>query len=348
MQKSLDQKLADIRANSSSRAFIIADAKDADMAFGLTAPGPSSKAARDREFGESVQCGWRTLGEYRQQIREVIAQGLVDIVLLSASNLEHLGMTEKLFANSPVTPAARANDTSDIWVVRGGSYLREASRAFRTATLEHIMYGQLAPPHGAPVIGADLGLYSITFTNNLDADYKALSDFSDFREDAEIKGFRYFLEVFNPNIDPKIPADQIAGFMNDHIIRTLAGVTKRGRPIFLKIPYNGPKALEELVAYDSSLIVGILGGSAGTTYDAFKLIHDAQSHGARVALFGRKINLSEHPLTFIEMLRRIVNGEISPEEAVKAYHDCLKNLKIRAQRHLSADMNLTSTAMRYR
>ena len=348
MQKSLDQKLADIRVNpSGSKAFIIADAKDADMAWGLTAPGPS-KAARDQELGESVQSGWRTLTEYRQQIREVIAQSLVDIVLLSASNLEFLGMGEKLFQNSPITPAARANDTSDIWVVRGGRYLREASRSFRTATLEHIMYGQIAPQPGAPVIGADLGLYSITFTTNLEADHRALSDYRDFREDAERKGFRYFLEVFNPNIDPKIPADQVAGFMNDHIIRTLAGVTQRGRPLFLKMPYNGPKALEELVAYDPGLIVGILGGGAGTTYDAFKLIHDAQRYGARVALFGRKINLSEHPLSFIEMLRRIVNGEITPEEAVKAYHGCLQALKIRPQRHLSADMNLTAAVMRYR
>ena len=65
-------------------------------------------------------------------------------------------------------------------------------------------------------------------------------------------------------------------FFNDHIIRCLAGVTERGRPLFLKIPYHGPGALEELVAYDPNLIVGILGGGAGTTYDAFKLIHDAR------------------------------------------------------------------------
>ena len=38
--KSLDAKLAEIKANPSSRAFIIADAKDADMAFGVRAPGP--------------------------------------------------------------------------------------------------------------------------------------------------------------------------------------------------------------------------------------------------------------------------------------------------------------------
>ena len=40
MTKSLDAKLAEINANPTSRAFIIADAKDADMAFGVKAPGP--------------------------------------------------------------------------------------------------------------------------------------------------------------------------------------------------------------------------------------------------------------------------------------------------------------------
>ena len=37
--KSLDAKLAEVRANRTSRAFIIADAKDADMAFGISATG---------------------------------------------------------------------------------------------------------------------------------------------------------------------------------------------------------------------------------------------------------------------------------------------------------------------
>lgn len=345
--KRLDEKIARIRAgHATCNDFIIADAKDADMAFGVTAPGPAACKQTNR-WGESAGC-WKTLSEYRQQIREVIQQGLVDIMLLSASNLEILAMEEKLFESSPITPAARANDTSDIWVVRGGRYPQEASRSFRTATIEHIKYGRLECNHDAPFIGADLGLYSITFTNNLERDHQALEDFYAFRLEAEKKHFRYFLEVFNPNVDPGIPKTQIPGFLNDHIIRCLAGVTKRGRPVFLKIPYNGPAALEELAAYDSQLIVGILGGSAGTTYDAFKMIHDAQKYGARVALFGRKINLSEHPLTFIEMLRRIVDQEIKPEEAVKAYHARLRDLGIKPHRPLSSDTTLTENVMRYR
>lgn len=199
-----------------------------------------------------------------------------------------------------------------------------------------------------PFTGADLGLYSITFTNNIDWDYKALTDFHDFRFEAERKRFRYFLEVFNPNVNPGIPDKKVTAFLNDHIIRTLAGVTSTGRPVFLKIPYNGPGPLEELVAYDSKLIVGILGGSSGTTLDAFQLIHDAHKHGARVALFGRKINLSEHPLAFIELLRRIVDREILPVEAVKVYHSILQKSGIRPQRTLQQDLQLTANKMSYR
>ena len=199
-----------------------------------------------------------------------------------------------------------------------------------------------------PFTGADLGLYSITFTNNIDWDYKALQDFHDFRIEAERKRFRYFLEVFNPNVNPGIPDKKVAAFLNDHIIRTLAGVTEAGRPVFLKIPYNGPGPLEELVSYDSNLVVGILGGSAGTTLDAFQLIHDARKHGARVALFGRKINLSECPLAFIEFLRRVVDSEITPLDAVKAYHDVLRQTAIRPQRPLQQDLQLTSNKMSYR
>ena len=43
----------------------------------------------------------------------------------------------------------------------------------------------------------------------------------------------------------------------------------------------------------------MLGGGAGTTRDCFELIHQAQKYGARVALFGRKINLAESPLDIV-------------------------------------------------
>ncbi len=346
-RKSLDQKLNRIAHGSTDwKDFIIADAKDADMAFGITAPGPNRAGACPHGYDESQKC-FKTLADYQAQIREVIRQQIVDIVLLSASNLERLGIEEGLFKNSPITPAARANDTTDVWAVRGGQYPAQPSRHFRTATLDHIKYGKLEKNFQRPHVGADLGLYSVTFTNQLDWDYAALEAFHEFRIEAEKKRFRYFLEVFNPNVDPGIDPKKVGAFLNDSIIRCLAGVTRAGRPIFLKIPYNGPGPLEELVSYDSNLVVGILGGSAGTTRDAFQLIHDASQHGARVALFGRKINLSEHPLVFIELLRRIVDREITPGDAVRHYHDALRKAGITPHRALEEDQQITETSMRY-
>jgi len=347
MHKRLDQKLARIAAgNATEKDFIIADAKDADMAFGITAPGPNRAGSCTHGYNESEGC-WKTLADYRSQIRAVIEQDIVDIVLMSASNLEKLAIEERLFRNSAITPAARANDTTDVWAVRGGKYPSLPSRSFRTATIDHIKYGKLESNYARPHTGADLGLYSITFTNDLDWDHHALEEFHAFRLEAERKKFRYFLEVFNPNVDPGIDPQKVGAFLNDCIVRCLAGVTRAGRPIFLKIPYNGPGPLEELVSYDTDLVVGILGGSAGTTLDAFQLIHDAQKYGARVALFGRKINLSESPLSFIEFLRRIVDGQIKPVEAVKAYHAVLQHLGIAPIRPLEDDLVLTTGKKSY-
>lgn len=317
--------------------FIIADAKDADMAYGITAPGPNRASG-----------GWKTLEQYREQIRAVVEQDIVDIMLLSAFNLEQLAIREGLFRDSAITPAARANDTTDIWAVRHGSYLGHPSRPFRSASIDHIKQGRLGETEDKLPSGADLALYSMTFTNNIDWDYQALQEFKAFRLEAEQKGLRYFLELFNPNVATGLSEEESAEFLNDHIIRTLAGITSAGRPLFLKIPYNGPGPLEELVSYDPNLIVGILGGSAGTTLDAFQLIHDAQKYGARVALFGRKINLSEDPLSFISYLRMIVDGDIDPVEAVKAYHGQLMAQSICPMRSLEDDLQLTGNLKRYR
>ena len=146
------------------------------------------------------------------------------------------------------------------------------------------------------------GLYSVTFNNDLERDMETLEHFHRFREEAERKGFRYFLEVFDPDIPSAIAGDILPHYINDTITRMLAGVSPSGRPLFLKIVYHGPKAMEELVRFDPHLIVGILGGSSGTTRDAFQLLSDAQKYGARVALFGRKINHAENQLVFVQFV----------------------------------------------
>ncbi len=340
MQKSLDRKIARIKADPNCNDFILADAKDADMAYGISAPGKSPEH-------HSQEGKFRTLAEYREIIRKVIKQAKVDIVLMSASTNEILTIEERLFDDSPLTPAARANDTTDIHVITGNRYSQQPARPFRTATIDHIQCGKYECSPAERRLGADLGLYSVTFNNDVELDLETLEAFRNFRLEAEKKGFRYFLEVFNPNMPGAVPPDKLGRFINDRIVRDLAGVTKAGRPLFLKVVYQGPKFMEQLANYDPDLIPGILGGSSGTTYDAFKMLQDAKKYGARVALYGRKINNSEHQLAFISFLRLIADGEIAAREAVHAYHGVLQELGIKPYRSLQDDLQITNPSVSY-
>jgi hypothetical protein len=339
--KALDEKLVRIHADPSGcKDFILADAKDADMALAIGAPGRSPEA-------HSGELRYRTLAEFRATIEQIVAQGLVDIMLMSASTSEVLTIHKRIFERSHVTPAARVNDTTDIHILRGSKYPTEPSLPFRTATLDHIQCGHLDCAPEERHQGANLGLYSITFQNDPVIDREALEEYKQFRLEAERKGFRHFLEVFDPNRPEAVEASKVPEFINDAIVRTLGGVTSRGRPIFLKMVYHGPKAMEELVRYDPHLVVGILGGSAGTTYDAFKLLSEAKKYGARVALFGRKINNAENQLAFIRFLRLIADDEITAEEAVRAYHGVLQQLGMRPHRSLEDDLQLQTGVMSY-
>jgi hypothetical protein len=336
MEKTLDIKLARIAADPSCGDFILADAKDADMAFGVTAFG-----AKYNKQGEQV--GYRSATEFRDQIRQIVDQKLVDIMLMSVSTSDALVVRERLFDKSPITPAIRANDTTDIWLAGGkAAYGNQPALPFRTALLDDAMAGDPGRRlihHERPV---DLGLYSVTFNNDAVFDSASLQAYRDFREEAGTY-FRHFLEVFVPNA-PINPVADVPRFVNDSIARMLAGVGSRTRPLFLKMPYFGPAALEQLVSYDSSLVVGILGGSSGTTFDAFNMLWEAKQHGARAALFGRKINNSEHQLSFITHLRALADGNVKPAEAVRAYHGDLEKLRIKPHRSLADDSRPGSAA----
>ena len=324
----MDEKLARIRAgNYASGDFIIADAKDGDMGPSITSSGPHR--ARDGSFSR-----YRSRAEFLDKVQQVIEQDIVDIMLTSVSNLEALN-ERGVYHNSRVKPAIRANDTTDVWVFRGASYAQHPSRPFRTAS-----------PAVAKSLGADLGLYSITFNNDLDADYASLIHFAAFREDARKNGFKYFLEVFNPNVSGRVAPEDVPDFVNDATIRCLAGLSRSERPEFLKIPYNGPDALQELADYDSSITVGILGGGAGTTRDCLELIAQIERFGARVALFGRKINLADDPLEMVRMMRAVADGALTSQQAVREYHASLSRDGITPTRPLDEDIQITEAVLK--
>ncbi len=337
--KKIDAKLSNIRAGRYTRAdFMIADAKDADMGGGIGMAGP-----RRRPDG-SVD-GMRTRRDYLDAITALVQQDIIDISLMSASNLEVL-IEEGVFATSGVQPAIRLNETTDVFGgIRHNNYTSRMSVPHRSAVLSRAMYGSSKPQPHSPIVGTDLGLYSMTFNNDLDADLLTLETFKDFRAEASAVGFRYFLEVFNPNAPVGLDAAKIPGFVNDHIVRSLAGVVKADRPQFLKIPYNGPQALEELTQFDPTVVVGVLGGGAGTTRDAFELVYQAERHGGRLALFGRKINLAESPLALVALMREVALGTIEPSAAVRAYHGTLQSQGIRPARALDDDVRITEAPL---
>src|SRR5437016_2498013 len=178
MDKSLDAKLARIHADPiGCKDFILADAKDADMALSIGAPGRSPEA-------HSGELRYRSLPEFRDIIEQIVAQGLVDIMLMSASTSEVLTIDKRIFDKSHVTPAARANDTTDIHIVRGSKYPTDPSRPFRTATLDHIQCGRIECKPDERHLGANLGLYSITFNNDTVLDRESLEQYKQFRLEA--------------------------------------------------------------------------------------------------------------------------------------------------------------------
>jgi len=314
----LDRKLGAITAGRYTPAdFVLADAKDADMAFGLTSAGPAGSGR------------YRTRGEFLDDMRALIEQGELDIMLTSAANGERLARDRSL---GDMTLAVRGNDSTDIWNSRGGRYPALPSRPFRTADLTAVRQF------------CDLVLYSITFNNELEYDLATLEAYNRFRQEAAALGIRHFLEVFNPNAPAGLA--EVGAFVNDSITRALAGVTSAQRPLFLKVAYNGPDALAELAGYDPSLVVGILGGSAGTTRDTFELLRQAERHGARVALFGRKIQRAESQLDLVGLMRPVLRGELSPADAVRAYHDALAKAEIAPHRELEADLEVTDAVLR--
>ena len=322
MNERLARKLSRIRSGAyTPEDFIIADAKDAEMGGGIGALGLVRNADGSRRPASAI--------DYRQAMKSMMASGLVDIMLTSMSSAESLA-EEKAFDSSDVTQAIRLNDATDIWGLRGASYRENPAIPFRTARLDHARRF------------AALGLYAVTFYNDPDIDVATLQAYRDFRQKAESYGMSHFLEVFNPAFPIHTGHEELSTFVNDAIIRSLAGVARPEQPLFLKMQYNGAHAMAELASYDpGNLIVGVLGGAAGTTRDTFELVAQTERFGGRVALFGRKIYQAEDAIEIVRLMRAVVCGDIRTLDAVKQYHDTLVSKGVSPMRALDEDITVT-------
>jgi hypothetical protein len=324
--KTLDQKLKLMaQGKYTPKQFIIADAKDPDMGSGVVGMGPKNVDSPSGPF--------HSLQHFHKSVHEMVQLGELDIMLASVSTIEAV-TAQGAFRKSKVTPAIRANEATDCWKMRGSKLHGSSfSRAFRTANLSYIKRF------------VDLGLYSVTFNNDLESDIASLEAYSVFRAEAVKHKFRHFLEVFNPNAPQGLAKEDMPAFVNDSILRCLAGQAKIEKPVFLKIPFNGRRWMEELAGHDSSLVVGVLGGSGGTARDTFELLHQAEKSGAKVALFGRKIKLAESPADLVSLFRPVIELDMTPAEAVKAYHAALAKQKLRPVRSLDDDLRITEAAL---
>lgn len=321
-----EEKIARIRAGGYRQGdFILADAKDCDHAGGVISMG-------QRRGADGRPTGSRSRAEFLEQMRAVIAQDVIDIVLASTANIEAL-QESGAFVGTGIKPAFRGNDSTDIWGrIRGGRYTGTGSIPFRSADLTFAR--------------AELCLYSVTFNNDTRADLDTLEAYIAFRVDARAAGKKHFLEVFNPNVATGFDASETGMYVNDCIMRVLAGLTSKERPEFLKVAYNGPAALEELAGHDTSMVVGVLGGGTGTHRDTFELVRQAEKYGARLALFGRKIDNAEDQPALISWLRAVADGNASPQEAVRGYHGDLAKAGFLPDRALEDDLLVTEEPLK--
>lgn len=319
-------KIARIRAGTYRRGdFILADAKDADLSGGVLTAGP-------RRDATGRITGVRTRPEFLARMRALIEQDVIDLLLASASNIEVLA-EDGAFDGSAVMPAFRGNEATDMWgIIRHGRYRSFASRPYRGADLS--------------LARAPIGLYSLTFQNDAALDTAALEAYAAFRDEARKAGIMHFLEVFNPNLDIGVPPDGLGAYANDCILRAMGSLTRAERPEFLKIAYNGPAALEELAGYDPSLVVGVLGGGSGTHRDTLELVAQTERFGARLALFGRKINAAEDQAALIRWMRLVADGDATPAQAVRGYHADLARQNLIADRDLDTDLRISEDVLK--
>ncbi len=321
--KLLENKLIKIKSSSAYKPsdFIIADAKDADMGGGIRATGYV------RDVNGALTKEPEKYYNYLNKIEQMSKSNLVDIVLMSMTSAERL-VNKSIFNKNLITPAVRLNDTSCIWgLIRHGDYANKKSVPFSTT---HLSYAKKY---------VNLGLYSLTFNKDPERDVFMLNQYRNFRYEAEKIGMKHFLEVFNSTAI-NLPIKEMGEYVNDCILKTLAGQISKEKPIFLKIQYNGPKAMDEIASYDpGNLIIGILGGKKGTSRDTFELLTQAHKYGARVALFGKKINLSENQIILVETMRKVLEEKISSLEAVKFYHDQL------TKNDISPDLNIVDDSI---
>jgi hypothetical protein len=84
------------------------------MAFGITGPCPR-RGAKTKDFESDC----KSLEDFRSQSREIVRQGIVDIMLLSASNVETLAIEGRPFSPPRESRTQRGSSQVHGWPIPG-------------------------------------------------------------------------------------------------------------------------------------------------------------------------------------------------------------------------------------
>ena len=290
-------------------------AADAQASVGLTGLGPEPHP----------EPHLRTRPEYLDLLRATVAQGSIDGLLLTPADAETLGVEERLFAASPVTPLVRMNAETGIWNPRHGRYRQQPSYPFPTLPVPDAKYceGLVCEARECHV---QLGLYSITLNNDVEYDEATLSAYLRLaREIGNTPGFHHVLEVFLPNLNtPGLDQEKRGEYVADSIVRVMSYLRSHQRPLFIKTEFTTPGVWRALCDFDPTVIVGALGGPRLNSRATLQLAHDVVRNGGKVILFGRSVFMEEDPLRICQSLRAVLDGQMSPEEAHSEYQAGLR------------------------
>jgi len=271
---------------------------------------------------------YRNRIEFLELQRQFIEDAYIDGLLMTPADAEILALEEKLFNHSPVTPIVRMNAETGIWNPRHGIYRQQFSLPFQTVPVEVAQYCE-SLVNNATACHINLGLYSITLNNDVEADERMLNAYLKFARDVgEIRGFEHVLEVFLPNVRiPGMDVEKRGQYTADSIHRTMSYLRIRQRPLFIKTAYTTKEIWQELTSFDPTLVIGALGGPRQNAKSTLSLAHDVTEYGGRVILFGRTVFQEDDPRMMAKALRAVLDREGSIEEAHNEYQQSVWEIR---------------------
>ena len=272
---------------------------------------------------------YRTRLEFLNLLRKVAAEGYVDGLLMTPADAEVLAVDERLFDTHPVTPLVRVNAETAIWNPRFGKYRQQYSHPFQTIPVSDACYCDYSIGE-AKACHIQLGLYSITLNNDVEADERTLNAYLQFaREVGETPGFDHILEVFLPNVNlPGMDEKARGQYVADSIVRTMSYLRKHQRPLFIKTVYTTHETWRDLTSFDPTLVIGALGGPRQNTRKTLQLACDVTEYGGRVILFGRSVFEEDDPCLMTKYLRAVLDRTMTVDEAHTAYQRSLREKRV--------------------